>query len=103
MKQVLPCHDGCKHLVKRCIPGTLHEDKLFKWRDPDVEYTTCELCPEKYHRWMEYYGLMAPWMLNAYNNPYECFNNCYEANEFTKSIHSMLDLMDNILNKTDKK
>ena len=82
------CTDGCIHLISREVPGTLHDNGFMRWRDPSHTIIECELYPEKYHSWMEEFGQVPRNMLTE--KEYSCFNECYEANEFQKTLDDIL-------------
>lgn len=90
------CIDGCVHYITREVPGTRHEEHGMIWFDPGHRIHTCELHPEKYSDWMEKHGQVPRNMLTE--KEYECFNDCYEANDFTKSLDDMINLASEILN-----
>ncbi len=92
---------GCIHCITREVPGEFHCEDGLMWRDPPHKFRTCELYPEKYHSWMETFGQVSQNLLT--DEDYSCFNDCYEGNEFSKSLDEMITLAQDILDRIDKK
>lgn len=94
------CASGCIHYVTKQIPGTLHHDGVFIYRDPARTLHTCELYPERYSNWMEEFGQVPIKMLT--DKDYEIFNQCYVPNKITASLDKCINLAQEILDKIDK-
>lgn len=89
------CIYGCKHYKIREIPGTRHEENGIIWYDSPKSVHTCELYPDRYSDWMEHFGVMHPSLIVP--EDYDIFKQCYEPDEFHKSLDNMIDLAQNIL------
>ena len=91
------CLDGCIHLRFREVPGAraLHDSGCIMWGMSSHIIRECELYPEKYHSWMEEFGQVPRNMLTE--KECSCFNECYEANEFQKSLDDMFGIAQRFL------
>ena len=97
------CRTGCKH----CIMKDIYEKRKFKDENGEVYATINEhvgykhLCDgghqKEYDEWHE----------RNKNNTYEVYKNdslpCYEPTEFAKATDGMIDTMNKILDKINKK